>query len=122
MIDSQVFLRHTPEELAQGLAFKLIGLVDQEPQRTFSHLETRLVTYFCSCKLYIMGIGRAGSEILRTINILRILINKNFHSFGILYVYNLQDFWGRSMFRATVPRSEILETINILKFLIIKFA
>lgn len=40
---SQVFLRHTLEEMAQELAFKLIGLVDQEPQRMFLHPRTRLV-------------------------------------------------------------------------------
>jgi hypothetical protein len=40
---SQVFSRHTPEEMAQEPAFKLISLVDQEPQRMFLHPRTRLV-------------------------------------------------------------------------------
>jgi len=38
-----VFSRHTPEEMAQEPAFKLISLVDQEPQRMFLHPRTRLV-------------------------------------------------------------------------------
>jgi len=38
---SQVFSRHTPEEMAQEPAFKLISLVDQEPQRMFLHPRTR---------------------------------------------------------------------------------
>lgn len=48
MIDTRVFSRRTPEELAQEAAFKLIGLVDQEPQRMFLRLEKRLLIIYLS--------------------------------------------------------------------------
>lgn len=53
-IDSQVFSRHTPEEMSQERAFKLIGLVDQKPQRMFLHPETRLVKYLLKTPIFIL--------------------------------------------------------------------